>query len=1000
MSSRAPARTLLAIAASAAVLAGSLLAPSVASAASTPPPDGESVQLTPELRLDPTGANPCVGASEAAMAAIHCVGRLLDPAPVPVLGDLIPPLVSSDIKPNCTPGVISPASPSAGVSVTVTGARTSSTTKEENGSTWDSVGVSLSSETDMLFSKRTVTVSYSHTWVSGWSESWTEALQTSHSVSYSYEKKIPAYHWAVSKFTPFYDQVRVLWTWDEPELIAQRAGVRAGAVDTLYLPRMKNGAPDGTWDVDTVPMNPAEILACATTDGPVAPTPVNAQFVGPSQARYLDEMPTMYATGPLTAPVLTSGAGTASSFKPRAALVKSRIPGTSIEYDYLDHSLQLTGNSEVAFWTAGQCTALTARVGYGQNLKIEAPGIARDALEVWSGRITGGRVEPVKLLSSTLVPLAPAQGIYGADTYQARIAADTTSAEVLILKTIRGAGTSDPLSSQDPGVVIGDPHIECSGTGQTVLRSKYVDPITTYDLHLAGTPEQIAANPTEYRAPNLVENGWQCNNQPESLKPLTTVGQSCGGNPLRINGQEYAVGIGAHSGSVDNGAGVHSAAKIRWEHLPPTCTTLSFGVGFDDEVPADWRMNHTITVKSLLYDAPTESTVEPRVIDSIYLNGDGRDGIKQVTLDTVGLGSRMIEIDMDVAYNGNGHVDVVNPVLSCRAQGATVSSYTPKPAPGGIIEVPVSSMTPTRTANFWGPVEVDMSNGDSAAYDGRSIAPKSGAAFSIGGITKWASGFGVHPGSGEHAQIDVPTRQVCQRITTWVGVDDESGGNGSVRFTIYADGKQVAQSGVVSGGQKPQFLSADITGSHTVTLSVDDGGDNTYNDHADWGEPTLLCSADPVQERSIALTTLRPFDVQNYWGPVEVNTSLGEEAGGDGSPIRIGSFTGFATGLGMAPGDIGEPARASYTVPEGCTEFTTWVGVDREVGAHGSVYFIVWNNRMPGATSATKYGGEDPEFLTVKVVPGETLTLWATNGFDGNGWDHADWGDPRFLCGG
>ncbi|HTL40755.1 MAG TPA: NPCBM/NEW2 domain-containing protein, partial [Pseudolysinimonas sp.] len=722
MSSRAPARTLLAIAASAAVLAGSLLASPAASVASTPPPDGESVQLTPELRLDPTGANPCVGASEAAMAAIHCVGRLLDPVPVAVPSDLIPPQVSSDIKPNCTPGVITPASPSTGIAVTVTSGRTSSRTTEENGAKWDTVGasVSVAVESSVIFAKETTTVtaSYSHTWVSGWSHSWTEALQSSYSVANPYEEKIPAYHWAVSTFTPSYERIRVLWTWDEPELSAQRPGVRAGAVDTLYFPQASSGKVEGSWKVRMVPMSPAEIDACSTPKGPILPSPVDASFVGPTQGRYLDEMPTMYATGPLTAPVLTSGAGTASSFKPRAALVKSRIPGEPVEYDYLDHSLQLTGDSEVAFWTAGQCTALTARIGYGQNLKIEAPGIARDTLEVWSGRITGGRVEPVKLLRSTLVPLAPAQGIYGADTYQARISADTTSAEVLILKTVRGAGTSDPLSSQDPGVIIGDPHIECAGTGQTVLRSKYVDPITTYDLHLAGTPEQIAANPTEYRAPNLVENGWQCNNQPESLKPLTTVGQSCGGKPLRINGQEYAVGIGAHSGSVDNGAGVHSAAKIRWEHLPPTCTTLSFGVGFDDEVPADWRMNHTITVKSLLYDAPTESTVEPRVIDSIYLNGDGRDGIKQVKLDTVGLGSRMIEIDMDVAYNGNGHVDVVNPLLSCRTQGGTVSSYTPKPAPNGPIEVAMSTMTPTRKTNFWGPVEVDMSNGESAAYDG------------------------------------------------------------------------------------------------------------------------------------------------------------------------------------------------------------------------------------------------------------------------------------------
>jgi hypothetical protein len=35
----------------------------------------------------------------------------------------------------------------------------------------------------------------------------------------------------------------------------------------------------------------------------------------------------------------------------------------------------------------------------------------------------------------------------------------------------------------------------------------------------------------------------------------------------------------------------------------------------------------------------------------------------------------------------------------------------------------------------------------------------------------------------------------------------------------------------------------------------------------------------------------------------------------------------------------------------------------------------------------------------VPVKAGEKLTLWADNAGDGNAYDHADWGDPRFLCG-
>lgn len=43
-------------------------------------------------------------------------------------------------------------------------------------------------------------------------------------------------------------------------------------------------------------------------------------------------------------------------------------------------------------------------------------------------------------------------------------------------------------------------------------------------------------------------------------------------------------------------------------------------------------------------------------------------------------------------------------------------------------------------------------------------------------------------------------------------------------------------------------------------------------------------------------------------------------------------------------------------------------------------------------------GGDDPQLLSVKVNPGDRLKLAVDNGDDGNGWDHADWGDPMFFC--
>jgi hypothetical protein len=130
--------------------------------------------------------------------------------------------------------------------------------------------------------------------------------------------------------------------------------------------------------------------------------------------------------------------------------------------------------------------------------------------------------------------------------------------------------------------------------------------------------------------------------------------------------------------------------------------------------------------------------------------------------------------------------------------------------------------------SFWGPVERDMSNGEQDPGDGRPIA--------IGGV-QFAKGLGMHgPGelvfyNGEH----------CSRLTAAVGVDDEKTGNGSVSFEVWADGRKVADSGVVTWQDAPKPIDADIGNSDFVRLVVTDGGDGTNSDHADWADARVTC---------------------------------------------------------------------------------------------------------------------------------------------------------------
>jgi hypothetical protein len=63
-----------------------------------------------------------------------------------------------------------------------------------------------------------------------------------------------------------------------------------------------------------------------------------------------------------------------------------------------------------------------------------------------------------------------------------------------------------------------------------------------------------------------------------------------------------------------------------------------------------------------------------------------------------------------------------------------------------------------------------------------------------------------------------------------------------VTFTVLADGVQVAGTGLVKGSDAVRHLSADVTGVHTLTLQVGDGGDGNGHDNADWAGAQVICA--------------------------------------------------------------------------------------------------------------------------------------------------------------
>ncbi len=93
-------------------------------------------------------------------------------------------------------------------------------------------------------------------------------------------------------------------------------------------------------------------------------------------------------------------------------------------------------------------------------------------------------------------------------------------------------------------------------------------------------------------------------------------------------------------------------------------------------------------------------------------------------------------------------------------------------------------------------------------------------------------------GIGTHAESDIVFNLygLYRRFTAEVGVDDETGGKGSVVFEVYGDGRKLWSSGVMRGHEPARRVDIDITGVHELRLHVGNARDNIDYDHADWAE--------------------------------------------------------------------------------------------------------------------------------------------------------------------
>ena len=125
-------------------------------------------------------------------------------------------------------------------------------------------------------------------------------------------------------------------------------------------------------------------------------------------------------------------------------------------------------------------------------------------------------------------------------------------------------------------------------------------------------------------------------------------------------------------------------------------------------------------------------------------------------------------------------------------------------------------------------------------YADQSVGPIRLGRNMIGGPLKidtetFSNGIGAYANS----ILEYPINGQFKRFTAKVGVDAATEGRGSVIFEVYADGKKIWSSGIMSGLDRPKTIDVNVTNVNRLRLILNDAGDGNKFDAGDWCEPVL-----------------------------------------------------------------------------------------------------------------------------------------------------------------
>ena len=241
--------------------------------------------------------------------------------------------------------------------------------------------------------------------------------------------------------------------------------------------------------------------------------------------------------------------------------------------------------------------------------------------------------------------------------------------------------------------------------------------------------------------------------------------------------------------------------------------------------------------------------------------------------------------------------------------------------------------------------------GAAGAPGGRAAAPGP-LPITLGGV-QYPHGIGTLSIN----ELIIDLKRQATRFVAMVGLDDAASAQGSVTVEVWVDNKKKLITPVLKTGGAPVLVDVDLTGARFLELTIDDGGDVSTGDYADWGGALIYLKPGATEKpETWTFPSEAPTPIASGW-PAAPRINAPRITGG--TPGRFFLFKIPATG--EAPLTF-----AARNLPAGLTLDAATGIITGAIAREGrtAVEVTVTNARGRATNTLTIVGGNDALALT------------------------------------